>query len=325
MTSPIQGMIQTILTIKQIQNQDAARALAERQFGLSEASTTEQVTSGLRALASSLPDPKVLLPHVQQLADRTGLPGDLLTDIFSNAAPSVDTTRSAAVARGARSAGTSLDQPAASVAITGQTPGGLQSDALQEILQRGAQDYYNTLTPERQQGFNAAVLTRVGKGQTMGEALQDELFAALPEDQQQEAIKIGKGLAPSADSVIQGRLGAARLKLEENSQAAESAARQLQLQIAQTEADARLTGTEHDKVINILKAISDQQEFMARNSGTFTPEGQVQQNAALNSFYAELRKIAPSVGAIFEDLPLDKTVTATSPFGAFMQKVRQKP
>lgn len=325
MTSPIQGMISTIIAIKQIQNQDAARDLAERQFGLAQASNTEQVTSGLRTLASSLPDPKVLLPHVQQFASRTGLPENLLTDILSNAVPGIDVTRGAAVSRGAQGLGTALDRPAATAAIAGTNESGLATDALQSMLTKGAQDFYQQLPPERQQGFHAAVLTRVGKGQSMGEALQDELFAALPPDQQENAVKIGKGLVPSADSTIQARLGAARLKLEENAQAAESAARQLQLQIAMTEADSKLTGAQHDKAINILKAISDQQEFMARNSGTFTPEGQVQQNASLNAFYEELKKIDPHLGSIFEPLPTDKTMTATSPFGAFMQRTRLKP
>lgn len=321
--SPVQSMIGTILQLKRFQLDEEAAALAEKQYGLGRAATTEQVTSGLRALASSVPDPKVFLPHVQELAGRTGLPEDLLNTIFSQSAPSTAVTRDAAVARGAGAAGTSLDASAASTQIAGAQPGELAQDDLQKLLFTGARSHFESLPPEQQQGFNRGVLTRVAKGQTMGEALNDELFAALPKEQQSLAVEIGKGLAPSAGDVIQGRLGTARLKLEENNQAAEAAYRQLQIDAAMAEAKNKLSGSQQSQALEVLKAIQNQQQFLSKNSGTFTEEGQIQQTAALNALYSQLKAIDPHIGGIFELIDPKKPLTATSPFGAFMQKVRQ--
>lgn len=325
MTSPIQGMVATIINLKHLQLAQDAQDLAERQFGLSQAATTDQVTTGLRALASSLPDPKVLLPHVQTIAQRTGLPEDLVNTIFSSAAPNVSATRDRAVAQGAAQVGGALDVPAAYAGVVGEQPGGLASDALTQTLMRGAQDYLGKAPPDQQQSFHAGLLTRVAKGQTMGEALNDELFAALPKDEQSLAVQIGKGLAPSAQDIVQNRLGAAGLKIRENELAATSAYQQLQVSAALAEARSKLSGQQQERAIEVLKSIQNQQQFLSKNSGTFTPEGQIQQSAALNALYDELKKIDPEIGGIFQPIDTKTGLTATSPFGAFFQKLRQQP
>lgn len=323
--SPSQGLVQTILTIRGLQQQDAAAQLAREQFGLTQAATQEQMLGHLGTLASSLPDPKVLLPHVQELSQRTGLSPDVLTTIFSNAAPSASATTDAAVAAGVKNAGDSIDLPAAFAHLVGQQPGALEQDSLSKVMFQGAHQYLSNLPDDQRQLFNAGVATRLGQGQTLGQALQDQIFAALPKDQQQQAILIGKGLAPSAGEVIQGRLGAAKQALDENAAASNSAYQQMQIEVAKAEAQSKLNGPQLDKALTLIKNIGDFQQYLAKNSGTFTPLGQQQNNASLNAMYEELKSIDPQIGAMFEPVPTDKPLSATSPMGAFLQKMRQQP
>lgn len=327
MTAPsgAQQLIQTILTIRGLQQQDATLALAREQFGLTKAATGEQMLGHIGALASSLPDPKVLLPHIDSIAGRTGLDPETLRTIFSSAVPGEAVTKSDVVARGAKAAGPAIEQPAAYAGLVGQQPGQLQMDALSNLIFQGAHQYISGLPPEQRQTFNAGVASKVGMGQTLGEALNDQIFSHLPADQQADAVRIGKGLAPSAGEVIQGRLGAGNLALQQNIAAAEAAYHTMQVTAAMAEAKARLKGADLDKALSLIKNISDYQQFLTKNSGTFTEEGQVHNNAALNAMYKELQAVDPNVGSLFEPVDINKPLSATSPFGAFMQKVRQKP
>lgn len=327
MTAPsgAQQLIQTILTIRGLQQQDAAAALAREQFGLAKAATGEQMLGHVGALASSLPNPKVLLPHIESIASRTGLDPETLRTIFSNAAPGEAVTKGAAVARGAAAAGSAIDQPAAYAGLVGAQPGQLEMDDLSKLIFQGAHQYIGALPPEQRKTFNAGVASKVGLGQTLGEALNDEIFSHLPPEQQTDAIRIGKGLAPSAGETIQARLGAGNLALQQNIAASESAYHTMQVTAAMAEANAKLKGKHLDDALTLIKNISDYQQFLTKNSGTFTEEGQVRNNAALNAMYAELQKIDPDVGSLFEPVDIAKPLSATSPFGAFMQKLRQKP
>lgn len=324
MSGGAQQLIQTILTIRGLQQQDAAAALAREQFGLAKAATGEQMLGHIGALASSLPDPKVLLPHIESIASRTGLDPETLQTIFSNATPTESVTKSKVLARGVESAGTALDQPAAYSNLVGAQPGQLEMDDLNKLIFQGAHQYIGALPPEQRKTFNAGVATKVGMGQTLGEALNDEIFSHLPKDQQAEAIRIGKGLAPNAGEIIQARLGAGNLALQQNVAAANAAYQTMQASAAMAEANARLQGKQKDDAIQLIKQIADFQQFLTKNSGTFTEEGQLQHTASLNAMYKELQKIDPHIGSLYEPVDITKPLSATSPFGAFMQKLRQK-
>lgn len=327
MTAPsgAQGLIQTILTIRGLQQQDAAAALAREQFGLAKAATGEQMLGHIGTLASSLPDPTVLLPHVQSIADRTGLDPATLTTIFSNAAPSEGVTKGAVVAKGVKAAGDAINQPAAYSNLVGAQPGGLEQDAFHGLLARQATEWITSQPPEKQQMFKAGIASQLALGKSLGEATIDQTLAMMSPEEQKHIVEIGKGLAPTAGDVIQGRLGAGKLALDQNVAAANAAYQTMQATAAMAEANARLTGKTRDEAQALIKQISDYQQFLTKNSGTFTEEGQVRNNAALNTMYMELKKIDPQIGSLFEPVPIDKPLSATSPFGAFMQKMRQKP
>lgn len=321
MTAPNTGggtqqLIQTILMIKDLQHKQAAEDLARQQFGLAKAATQEQMLGHVQTLASNLPDPTVLLPHVQSIAATTGLDPQVLQTMFSNAQPTEAVTKAGVVARGAKTAGSALEVPAAYTQIAGEKPGAFQLDALHNLIFQRANQYLTNLPEDQQRQFSAAVAQKVATGQTLGEALTDQIFTALPPEQQTQAIQIGKGLAPSADAVIQGRLGAGKLALDSHIAESESAYRQMQIAAAMAEAQSKLKGESQAKAIDILKAIQNQQQFLSNQSSNLTDTGQMQQNAALNALYKELNAIDPAIGSIFGDP--SKGGTGNMPLGAFM-------
>jgi len=335
MTAPVSGtrsLISTILTLKQLQQEDAKQQLLRDQLGVTRAATNEQMLGHLGALASSLPDAKVMLPHIESLAKSTGLDPEVLTTIFSNAVPGSDVTKSSVIAKGVKEAGDTINQPAAFSNLVGQQPSELgatgELNDLHKFLFQGAHQYLSSLPPEGKQAFGASVAQKVANGQTVGEALQDQLFAALPQEEQIAAIKIGKGLAPSASEIIQGRLGAARLKIDENIASANAAYQQAQIEAAMAEAQSKLKGTDLSKATELLKSIQVQQQFLTKQASTLTEEGKIQNIATLNSFYKQLRQIDPALGAYFQDVPVapGKTPDLAAPGvgSAIIQTLRNK-
>lgn len=319
-TSGTQSLINTIMMIRQLQAQDFAQQLQTQQQALDRqrlsiaqaaeanteaatksqiASTGEQMLGHLGVLASSLPDPKVLLPHVQDIANRTGLDAETIKTIFENAAPDVAATRNAAIARGVDASGGAIDVPSAYAALTGGGQGATSLDQLHSTIFQGVQGYLQKLPPDQRKLFNAGVLQKIGTGQTLGEALNDQIFATLPPEQQQQAIQIGKGLAPSASEVIQARLGAGQLALQTNAQEVDAAYKTIQGQAALMEAQARLKGAAQEQAVQLIKQLTDYQQFLSKNSSTFTPQGQVEVNGGYNALIDKLSAIDPQVAKNF--------------------------
>lgn len=335
MTAPVsgsQGLIQTILTIKQLQSQEEAQRLAREQLGLSrsefelrQASTGAQLLGSLGQLASALPDAKKLLPHVASIAKRTGLDEATLNTIFSEAVPASDVTKAGVLQRGVAKAGGALEEPTAFANLAGVQPGQLELDDMNKLIFQGAHQWLSNLPDDKKKVFNARVATKLGSGMNLGDALNEEIMMNAPAEIQQQAAMIGARLAPSADAIVQGRLGAGNLALQTRLGEIDGAYKQAQVNVAMEEAKARFKA-QPDKLqaaTEVIKAISDLQQFQIKNSATLTPEGQEQQNATLNGLIDRLNQIDPELGKNFMKIDLKQPLAATGPLDAIRQSMRK--
>jgi transcription initiation factor TFIID subunit TAF12 len=77
MPTPISEVVRTIVSLRQLQLQEAAQQLARQQGQVSAQSSFSSMLPGLD-------DPNALLPHLSQFAQTTGLPEDVLQTIVQH-------------------------------------------------------------------------------------------------------------------------------------------------------------------------------------------------------------------------------------------------
>jgi hypothetical protein len=142
MPSNIQGLIQTIIGLRDLQLREAAQDLQRRQ---------QQVGAigQFQSLAQQTSDPSQLSSIIPQFSQTTGVPSDVLSTIAAATPASTASTKSRAVQSGARQLGGSQDVAAATTELTGMTPGSTARDKLYASLFGGTSDYYSNLTPEQ--------------------------------------------------------------------------------------------------------------------------------------------------------------------------------
>jgi len=325
--SPVQELVRTLFLVKNYQQQQAAAeldrqrfGLQQEQFGLQAGATHENQVGALQGILSQMQHPEELLKHKAELAKNTGFSEDLISTLIQNQAPSTETTRAGAVNRGAKVAGSKFDEAATAMATTGQTPGALQGDALHGLMSDQAQRFLSSQPADKQLAFGARVAEKLGSGMTPGQATLDALVDHLTPEEKMQAVKVGKGLAPSASEEDQVRLGYLNAAIQRRHLEAEDALREADLRIQQNAAKNTLSGKAFETANQLLiKRDELLQALMKQN--TLTPEGKASTAAQINAYNKQLKALAPDTFKDLPDLPADKTNTAQGTGFLFRGKV----
>jgi hypothetical protein len=334
-TSPVSGLIQTIFGLREIQQRDEAQRLAreqlksqqtefgqsfglqQQQAGVANAATHENQVSELSKLFQNSQDPKQFLPHLDELSHNTGFSTDFLKTLINQTLPIC-------------AAGLTAEQQTAATTqnLAGMSPGGIAKDALDAHFIPAARSVYDSLKPDAKANFDKGVLQKVATGQSLREAALDVAFDHLSPADKTQAAKIGAQLAPGASEDAQIRLGWANLRLQDRKITSDSANDLLRIQAMMMEAKNKLKGDQLDKVNQVLKDMSQFEQYLGNSSSTFTAEGKVRNDATLNAYQEQLRQLAPEIygpnGTIpLKPLPLDKDMTTTSVFQGILQNLKK--
>lgn len=307
-------LVRTIVSLKQLQLQEAAQKLAQQQGQVS-------ATSQFTGMLPGLDDPSSILPHLQQFSQTTGLDPATLQTLVEHTPAASATTRSRAVQTGAaamspdQTAG--VDQSAALTDITGLTPGAYASDQLRSQLTRGAAEHYHGLTPGERVGFHSGVLQQIATGQDVGAAATSQAMADFMGRASQEVkdqiAKIGKGLAPSASEDAQLQLGFANYRNQMRQTEGMLANESLRTQAALMAARSQLNGKAFDDANTLLEKRDALLQFMTKNSGTLTPAGVQTHAQSINAYNAQLRAVAPGIFGAGGAVPLADFPANTTP------------
>ena len=337
MSSPISGLIQTIVSLKEIQQRDAAAKLAreqfglqEQEFGLNQAKAQESTIAMLQDLAHNVTDQSQLEPLIGPLAKHTGLTEDAVSKVLHSTPSSVATTTAAAVQSGAKQLAGSADVPAAQAALNAQ-PGALALDELHHQIFSGAGGYLDELktkNPKAYQDFNAQVAMKTGTGMSLGDAMIDSAVQNLSQSERNQLVRIGKGLAPSASETEQLRVAWAGKRLEQRQLDQMAANEDFHNSLALSEARTKLSGEGFKTVNELLKEKRTAVQDFIKGGPTLTEQGIEQQRATINGINAQLRAIAPDIfgpggTAEAKDLKPGETPGSTSMFLNFWSKGAQ--
>lgn len=319
MTSPVSGLVQTIIQLKELQQRDEAAALAREQFGLTRAMSQEQAIGHFQDVLGNLSDPKALLPHVGEFAARTGFTPEALTTIINKTAPSVQTTLAGKVAKGS---GAVPDDVSAFKALAGILPSEMDKSDLMRTVFGGSTQYLHDMSDEERKDFLHGVLQNVGTGQSVGEAAVSAAMARMAPEELSQAAKVGAKIAPSAGEDIQRQLGFQRLQLDKATALSDSALRELQIRAMMAENQGKLTGATLQMANELVQKRDQWLQFVSKGIATATPEGKKVYRDQLNAYNQQLRAIAPGLYGPTGTIPLtdigeNETTSATS-FGDFM-------
>lgn len=328
MPSNIQGLLQTIIGLRDLQLREAAQELQRKQQQVGAIGQFQQ-------LAQNTSDPSQLSSIIPQFAQTTGLTPDVLNTMLSATPPTTATTRGRAIQQGAKQLGGSQDVAAATTELTGMTPGATARDKLMEHLFGGTSDYYSNLNPQQQQGFHQGILQAVATGQDVGSAAMSmataDFMGRAPKETRDEIVRIGKGLAPSASEQSQLQLGYAKYRLDARNIESSLAFEDIRTRTALLSAQAQMDKGAFQETNNILDKKAALVESWTKNSGsgTLTPAGMQEFRQTLNSYNAQLRAAAPQVFGPQGTVPLQDFPTGTAPaasdFGQFLKSKVQSP
>lgn len=320
----IQGMVQTIVSLRQLQLQQAAQELARHQ----------QQASGITSfqnIAQNTADPSSLSALLPQFSQTYGVGQDVLGGILAGTPPAGATTRSAALASGAKQLGGSQDVAAATTELTGMTPGQAARDKLMGSIFGGTGDYYSSLPAESQKGFQEGVLQQLTTGQDVGSAAMSSATADFmqraPKPIRDQIVEIGHGLAPSAPEAVQQQLGWANYRLQQRTSEMQLAQEELRIRGSLAQAQASLDKGAFQEVNNLIDKRSELLQKMSSTSATMTDYGVQAYVDQFNAYNQQLRAAAPEIygpqgSHPLQDLPKGATAGATGfvPFlGAYLQ------
>lgn len=333
MPSNIQGIIQTILQMRELQIREAAQRLAEQQIGISTQNAQGGALAGFQSLIQNSANPAAFAPYAGQMAQRTGLPSDFLSTMISQTPASAAATRGRALQSGAEQLGGSQDVAAATQELTGMTPGQAARDRTASAIFEHVPAYLQGLPPEDQQRLSADIVQQLASGQDVGSAAMSRISADFisraPQEVRDQIVKIGRGLAPGASEESQLQLGYARYRLDERQTEMQLGFEDLRTQAALREAASKMDKGAFDATSQLVMKRSEFLTDMARRAATQTLEGRLTDADQLNAFNEQLRQIAPDLYGPkgthpLLDLPRDKSVSATG-FLPFLSQHLSKP
>jgi hypothetical protein len=332
MPSPISGLLQTIIALRQLQMQQAAQELQREQLGISRQNSQLGAQQGFQSMLQGLDQPTSMMPFAGQYAQTTGLSQPNVETMIQHTPAASATTRSRSMQSGAQQLGGSQDVAGATQLISGQTPSETENDKLMKRILGETSDYYSTLTPEQRQGFHKGVLQRVTTGQDVGSAAasaaQEDFFSRANKETKDRIVAIGKGLLPSGSEDEQMRLGWARYRQEEKQLLDMADFRRMQLAASESEARQRLDAAAFKELDDLIKASSGLLEFGVRSSSTLTPEGMADFRQKYNAMNEQIRRIAPDIygpkgSHPIQDLPKGTMPGATGFFDFLNARIQQ--
>lgn len=288
----IQGLVQTIVSLRQLQLQQAAQDLARRQ----------QQASGITSfqnVAQNTADPSQLSSLLPQFSQTYGVGQDVLGGILAGTPPSQAATRSRAVESGAKQLGGSQDVAAATAELSGLTPGAAARDRLMASIFGGTGDYYSGLPAESQRGFQEGVLQQVTTGQDIGSAAMSSAAADFmkraPQATKDRIVEIGRGLAPSAPEAVQQQLGWANYRLSQRTNEMQLALEELRVRGSLTQAQSQLDKGAFQEVNDLIDKRSELLQKMSSTSATMTDYGVQAYVDQFNAYNQQLRAAAPEI------------------------------
>lgn len=321
----VQQLISMIVSLRQLQLQQAAQDLQRKQLGLT-------AQGGLREQLSGMEDPNQMMAHIPELEEQTGLSPMMLSTIIGQTPPATATTRAGAARRGMQQVGGALDPTIATREMTGALPGQLAEDDFMKSIVGGAEDYLMSLPPERRQPLYAGFLSRQATGMDVGSATRAaataDFFGSAPQDVKDRAVAIGAGLAPSASEDLQRELGWAGYRAQQRASEMGLALERLRIKASLDAAGQTTTGQAFRELNDLIQQRSELLTNMVRNSATMTPEGKASFVDQINAFNQQIRMLAPQVygkGAPYEmqDMPKDATAGTTGLWQYFKQWLQQ--
>ena len=327
MPSKVAELMQTIIGLKEVQVREQAQQLAEQMAPFQQALVQSNVLGARQNILQGMTDPNAVAPYVDQFAQGTGLDPNAMGAVIHGTAPSPSTVVGGAMSAG--NAGGQFNEQAAAHGLTGQSVGDLSKDAFFKTIFGSAQEYLGQMPADQRQQFISGVVQRAGTGQSLTEAAIDQAVMHLTPEERLQALKVGKGLAPSASEDAQIKLGYTNARIQDRQVTSQSAAQQLDAMVRMAEVNARLTGAKKDEVSNILIKRDELQQKLLTNSATLTDEGVQSTNAQLNGYNEMLRKMAPEIfgpkgTAPLIDIPQNKTLGTTGVGQAIYQSVKAK-
>lgn len=321
MPSRISEMIQTIVSLQELQMRKQAQLLAQQQFGLQQqqfrAGQQQQSLTGLgqfQNLLQGSTNPQAFLPQVPQLAQNFGVDQTALQTVVETAAPAAATTQGVLAVRAAQDPTAALYGGRA--AIGAPTPGEASRDELLGAIFSGARGAYGAMRPQEQSAFSSRVLERLGSGQTRGDVAMEQELLGLPPEARRQMLLVGKGLAPGATDDAQLRLGWARYRLDYN-----------QALLAGRGKDGLTEGARFSQIEYVNKLRAELIDNLTKSGATLTPEGREIQRQTLNSYNMWLRILAPEVYGPqgtnpTMDLPQGRDISTNSALLRFLSGAR---
>lgn len=320
MPTPINELVRTIVSLRQLQLQEAAQQLSRQQV-------QQGAQTSFTNMLPGLDDPNSILPHLDQFSQQTGLDPSTLQTLVEHTPAAATTTKSRSLQSGAAQLGGSADRAGAFQDITGLSEGGYAADQLRAQLTHGATSYYGGLPENERQGFHAGVLQGLATGQDVGAAassaaVADFMHRADPSTRD-EIIRIGKGLAPSAGEQAQIQLGFANYRNNMRATEANIANESLRTQAALMAAKQTLSGKAFDDASTILQKRDALLQFMTKSAATLTPAGIQTHAQTINAYNEQLRQLAPGIYGPSGVVPLadfpKNTLPGMTGFGEFFK------
>lgn len=295
-----QQLIQTLLSLRELQLRQQAADLATKEFGLRVQSEQRQgeyqkgelamqerglgiqqgqldvakgqgATDFLRTLTNTeqgMAHPEALTPFASQFAPRLGLDVPATQALMGGIAPSQTAATSGAI--------------------------GAQSH-LEQFLNEAALKRLQGLPPDQQQPIVQGFLQRVATNQSLSDAAIDATVNSLTEDEKKQALLVGKRLAPNAAEDAQIRMGWANQRLEDRKLEVQASAMGLEHELGLLKLKDTAGENVYKEAAQALHEYRTLYEGMVRSSATLTPEGRAMGIRQLNAFAAQLQKLAPEV------------------------------
>lgn len=333
----IQGLIQTIVSLRQLQLQEAAQELQRQQVGISQGNLALaqsqrplNTIAALQGVLGHTDNPAAFSSYAPQFAQMGGVGTDMMQNIISHTPAAAATTRDRAVQIGAGQV--DLSRPAAFSALTGAGEGDLARDNLFAKMFGDTGDYYSSLPSDRKNPFVQGVLQKVGTGQSLTDAAKDvatsDYISHADKATRDLIAKIGLGQAPDASTDAQLRLGYERFRLDQRQFEFGAQMDELKLRAAAENSKHMLDAKAFEEVNNIIAHRSELLTNFMRNNPTMTPEGRRSYIEQLNAFNAQMRNAAPKIygkGGTNEiaDFPMDTDVSASGLFEFMRGRLRQ--
>lgn len=312
-----QGLIETMLRLKQLQFEEERNTLAREQLGVQKQqaevanrATRAQILGALQERLKNTTNPNAFIQHIPELSDLTGSSGQFLSTFIGGTPAARQTTVDAAAANAAIDP--AVARAGGVAAVTGQTPGAHAQSMFDEAIFGNALRDFQGWAPERKQALAQRVISRQATGQSLGQIAEEEAYMMLTPEEKKQAARVGRQIAPSAQGDAQVRLGWAQLRAQERATLLSADIQQEQNRVALARVQAQNGQEAFNKASEILMARDALLRQLMEQRTTLTREGRRTANQQINKFNSMLRQVSPDVFGDLTDLKDDDDIANLS-------------